>query len=145
MANEQALKDENRNSTLLFEQNGETRRVSTVNPLPVTGVMSPAPTPPQEITVIKDGLGNFSQAIATPAAGKRLVVKGGSIFLTKAGALATLRFQSGIVLLKTNKIENSGNFIPMTYRGTVNDPLVAEHSGAGGADIVLFTANYYEE
>jgi len=145
MANEDALRDGNRTPTLLFEQSNEIKRVSPVNPLPVTGVMAPAPTQPEEKTSIKDLAGNFSQTIAAPATGKRLVVKGGSIILSKGGALATLRFQGGTVLLKTNKIENSGNFIPMTFRGNINEPLIAEQSGAGGADIVLFTVNYIEE
>ncbi len=37
MADETALKDGNRNPTLLFEKDGEVRRVSNTNPLPVTG------------------------------------------------------------------------------------------------------------
>ena len=145
MANVDALRDGNRTPTLLYEENGETRRVSTVAPLPVTGVMAPAPTPPEEKTSIKDMAGNFSQIIVAPAAGKRLVVKGGAIFQSKAGAVATLRFQSGQVLLKINKIENSGSFIPMTFRGAVDDPLIAEQSGAGGGDIILFVVNTIEE
>lgn len=145
MANEDAVRDGNHVPTMLYEENGETRRVSTTTPLPVTGVMAPAPTPPEENTSIKDGLGNFSETLVAPAAGKRLVVKGAAIFQSKAGALATVRFQSGQVLLKTNRIENSGNFIPMTFRGNIDDPVLVEQSGAGGGDIVLFTVNTIEE
>ena len=39
MADESALKDGNRVPTLLFEKNGEVKRVSNTNPLPVSGMM----------------------------------------------------------------------------------------------------------
>src|SRR5690242_14244950 len=38
MADESALKDGNRIPTLLFEKDGEVRRVSNTNPLPVSGM-----------------------------------------------------------------------------------------------------------
>jgi hypothetical protein len=146
MANENALRDDNGTPTLIYEESGQTKRVSAINPLPVAAAVTiNQPVTPTEKTVTKELTGNSTQTLATPATGKKITIKGCAIILSKSGAIGTLRFNGGTLIARVNKIEHSGNFLPMTFSGAVNEPIVGEQSNAAGADTSVIIVNYIEE
>ena len=146
MSNESALRDGNGEPTMLFEQGGETRRVSDINPLPVTAnVTVNLPVTQADKTTNRELTGNASQTLMTPTTGKKLTVKGCAIMLSKTNVIATLRFQGGQLVSRVKAMEHSGNFIPMIFSGAVNEPLICEQTNAGGADTSFFIVNYIEE
>ena len=79
MANESALRDGNGEPTLLYEQNGETRRVSDINPLPVNLTNNTLGL--KTTTLEKVGPGTIT--IITPTAGKKLAGAALTSFMTK--------------------------------------------------------------
>lgn len=143
MADETALKDGNRIPTLLFDQGGETRRVSSINPLPVSDVGDVAliKTATKEVRS-SDGV----QTIVTPTPGKKLVVRGCSIIHEPAtGGVATLQFQGGTILFRTYRSDVSGHFIPMNVPGNIDEPIVGEIPSGTGGNRAFFLVNYVEE
>lgn len=146
MANENALRDDNGTPTLIYEDSGQSKRVSAVNPLPVTAYVTVnMPVTQAEKTTNRELTGNSSQTLLTPTTGKKLTVKGCTIMLSKSGVVATLRYQSGQIICRVKAAEHSGNFIPMIFSGAVNEPLLCEQANAGGGDTSFFIVNYIEE
>lgn len=143
MPNDIALRDGNGTPTLLYEENGEVRRVSTINPLPVAdagGVNAIFDTEMLEV------FGSLQQNILTPAPGKRLIVRGVVITIEPAtGIEATIRFASGKIVYKVYRGDHSGDFIPLRMKGAVDEALVVETTGFGGGQQAFFVVNFQEE
>ena len=143
MPNDIALRDGNGTPSMLYEENGEVRRVSTVKPLPTVNIGG------------SDGLfdtatleisGTLQQTLITPAPGKKLVIRGVAItpeVLSPGEAI--LRFSGGKVIHKVFRSDQSGNLIPTRIKGAVNETLVAETIGYGAGQQVFFIVNYQEE
>jgi hypothetical protein len=143
MADESALKDGNRNSTMLFEKDGEVRRVSNTNPLPVTGLQTASPD--TTLSESKEQTGNGTPTIVTPSAGKRLAVKGMCISLEAgSGIEAGIRFAGGKVLHKVYRSDESGALIPSNFVGAVNEALVIFTVSFGAGQRAFFVVNYQE-
>ncbi|MBI4395869.1 MAG: hypothetical protein HY548_02155 [Elusimicrobia bacterium] len=143
MPNEDALKDGNRVPTLLFAENNETRRVTNLKPLPVSGLL------PDDVAMKTETLelsGTAQQTFITPAAGKRLVVKGVSITPSPAsGYEAQVKFTGGKVIRKVYRADEAGVLVPMKIKGAVNETLIAETLSFPVAQKCFFTVNYLEE
>ncbi|MCG3204323.1 MAG: hypothetical protein KCHDKBKB_01038 [Elusimicrobia bacterium] len=122
---------------------------SQTGPISATIVNQSTPIPvnvmDQIVTTTRELAGNASQTLLTPSIGKRLVVKGSSLILSKSGVVGTLRFQGGLLVTRVNKIEHSGNFISMNMAGSINEPLIVEQTGAGGGDTCFFVVNTIEQ
>lgn len=143
MANESALKDGNRVPTLLFEEAGETRRVSPARPLPVSDVGGGASIK----TALKEVATNQGvQTVLTPPAGKKIVVRGVAILHEPAtGGEATLSFQGGAMIYRTYRADHSGNYVPMNVPGNVNQAITGQITSGTGSNRALFLVNYVEE
>lgn len=214
MANESALKDGNRNPTLLFEKDGEVRRVSNTNPLPVSGAMgSGGPVevtgsaggpvqvagnvgingtvpvtgtvgvsgtvpvsgnvgingtvpvsgtvgingtvpvsgtvslpPDPALTETREQTGSIASfTLVTPAAGKRLLIKGMSVFVDAAsGYDAGIRMASGKALHKVFRSDQQGVYVAANYLGAVNEAVTIFANGMGGGVRSFFLVNYQE-
>ncbi len=168
MADETALKDGNRNPTILFENDGEVRRVSNTNPLPVTGVIGTGDPVPVTGTVGISGtvpvtgtvsvtsdailsetreqtgsIANFT--LITPATGKRLLIKGMSVFVDSAsGYDAGIRMAGGKALHKVFRSDQQGVYVTANYLGAVNEALTVFINGVGGGIRSFFLVNYQE-
>lgn len=143
MANEAALKDGNRIPTLLFEEAGETRRVSPIHPLPVSDIGDGASikTALREVAT-SEGV----QTIVTPTVGKKIVVRGIVILHEPGtGGESTLKFQGGQLIYRTYRADHSGNFVPMNVPGNVDEPIVGDIQSGTGGNRALFLVNYVEE
>jgi len=142
MANESALKDGNHTPTLLFEQGGETRRVSDINPLPV----SPITLDSGLISTQMERTGNGTVVLLTPSAGKKINVKG--VVITSealSGFEADIRFAaSGKVIHKIYRADQSGDYIPLNIEGSVNESLNGVIVGNGAGQRIFFMINYLE-
>lgn len=140
MPNETALKDGNRVPTLLFESGGEVRRVSPLNPLPVTTS--------QDGTVLSESreqTGVGAPTMVTPAAGKRLIIKGMSATLESAtGGEAGIRFSGGKVLHKVYRGDQAGSFMNCNFIGAVDESLVVFTAGISAGQRAFFIVNYLE-
>jgi hypothetical protein len=103
MADESALKDGNRIPTLLFEKNGEIKRVSNTNPLPVTGMTGSGG--PTEVTGVGGGpvqvAGNVGVNGTVPVSGtvgiSGTVPVSGTVSLSADPTLTETREQTGPV------------------------------------------------
>jgi hypothetical protein len=189
MADESALKDGNRNPTLLFEKNGEVRRVSNTNPLPVTGVIGtggdpvpvtgtvgisgtvpvsgnvgingtvpvngtvgisgtvPISLPPDlTLTETREQTGPAASfTLVTPAAGKRLLIKGMLVTVEIAtGYDAGVRMAGGKTLHKVFRSDQQGVYVSTNHLGAVNEALTVFINGVGGAARSFFLVNYQE-
>ena len=143
MPNDVALRDGNGTPSMLYEENGEIRRVSTVKPLPTVNIGG------------SDGLfdtatleisGTLLQTLITPTPGKKLVIRGVAITPeVLAPGEAILRFSGGKVIHKVFRSDQSGNLIPTRIKGALNETLVAETIGYGAGQQVFFIVNYQEE
>lgn len=144
MPNEEALKDGNRVPTLLFEQAGETRRVSPVNPLPVALVGGETAIL-QTATVERVGPGEV--VLVTPTAGKKAVVRGVCISMeTATGGEADVRFGTSLkVIHKVYRGDQSGGFIEQNSKGAVNEVVKGVAVNIAGGAKVFFIVNYLEE
>lgn len=143
MANEDALKDGNRIPTLLFENNSETRRVSPINPLPVA--IAGGNLGANTFTFERTGPGTIT--LLTPAAGKRIVVKGAMITLEAAtGNEIDIRFATSNKLInKVYRGDQSGGYVEMNLKGNVDEAVSAVVVGISGGQKVFFLLNYLEE
>ena len=143
MPNDIALRDGNGTPSLLYEENGEVRRISTINPLPVAdagGINAFFDTETLEV------FGSLQQNILTPAPGKRLIIRGIVITVESAtGIEAILRFAGGKVVYKVYRGDHSGAFIPIRMKGGVDEALVVETTGFGGGQQAFFVVNFQEE
>lgn len=140
MANESALKDGNRVPTLLFESGGEVRRVSPLNPLPVASSQDGA-----LLSESREQTGVGSPTMVTPAAGKRLIVKGMCATLESAtGGEAGIRFAGGKVLHKVYRGDQAGKFIACNFIGAVDEALVVFTVGISAGQRAFFIVNYQE-
>ncbi len=190
MANESALKDGNRIPTLLFEKDGEIKRVSNTNPLPVAGMMGsggpvevtgsgggPVPVtgtvgvsgtvpvtgtvgvsgtvpvsgtvslpPDSTLTETREQTGPIaSVTLVTPAAGKRLLIKGMTVIVESAsGYDAGIRMAGGKALHKVFRSDQQGVYVAANYLGAVNEALAVFVNGVGGGIRSFFLVNYQE-
>ncbi|OGR89708.1 MAG: hypothetical protein A2992_06320 [Elusimicrobia bacterium RIFCSPLOWO2_01_FULL_59_12] len=214
MADETALKDGNRNPTLLFEKDGEIKRVSNTNPLPVTGMTgSGGPlevtgtgggpvqvagnvgingtvpvsgtvgvsgtipvsgnvgingtvpvsgtvgisgtvpvtgtvslTPDATLTETREQTGPLASfTLVTPAAGKRLLIKGMCTIVDGAsGYDAGIRMAGGKTLHKVFRSDQQGVYVAANYLGAVNEALTGFANGMGGGVRSFFLVNYQE-
>lgn len=190
MADESALKDGNRIPTLLFEKNGEIKRVSNTNPLPVTGMAgSGGPTevtgtgggpvqvagnvgingtvpvsgtvgvsgtvpvsgtvslpPDPTLTETREQTGPIASiTLVTPAAGKRLWIKGMAVFVDAAsGYDAGIRMAGGKALHKVFRSDQQGVYVPANYLGVINEAVTIFANGMGGGVRSFFLVNYQE-
>ena len=144
MANEAALKDGNRNPTLLFEQAGETRRVSTINPLPVATVGGETAIL-QTATAERVGPGEV--VLVTPTTGKKAVVRSVCITMeTATGGEADVRFGTSLkVIHKVYRGDHSGSFVQQNSKGAVNETVKGVAANIAGGAKVFFIVNYLEE
>jgi len=144
MPNEDALKDGNRVPTLLYEQAGETKRVSPVNPLPVA-VIGEETAILQTVVVEKIGPGEV--VLVTPAVGKKTVVRGVVITMeTATGGEADIRFGTSLkVIHKVYRADHSGYYIQMNAKGAINELIKGVVTGIAGGQKVFFIVNYLEE
>lgn len=190
MADENALKDGNRVPTLLFEKNGEIKRVSNTNPLPVTGAMGSGG--PTEVTGVGGGpvqvAGNVgingtvpvsgtvgvsgtvpvsgtvslpadptltetreqtgptaSFTLVTPAAGKRLLIKGMLVIVENAsGYDAGVRMAGGKTLHKVFRSDQQGVYVVSNYLGAANEALTVFGNGMAAGVRSFFLVNYQE-
>jgi hypothetical protein len=144
MANQDALKDGNRTPTMLFEQAGETRRVSSINPLPValvggeTAILQ---------TATAERIGPGEVVLVTPTTGKRAVVRGVCIAMeTATGGEADVRFGTSLkVIHKIYRGDQSGGFIEQNSKGAVNEVVKGVVANVAGGAKVFFIVNYLEE
>jgi hypothetical protein len=143
MANESALRDGNGAPTILYEENGETRRVSDVNPLPVVLAANSVGL----LTATLEKVGNGTVALVTPAAGKKVAVRGVMISPEPAsGYEADIRFAvSGKVIHKIYRSDQSGCLAPVYIDGNVNEAVNAVVAGAGAGQRIFFVVNYQEK
>lgn len=143
MANESALRDGNGEPTLLYEQNGETRRVSDVNPLPVVTSASSAGL----LTATLEKTGNGTVVLVTPSAGKKVAVRGVMITPEPAsGFEADIRFAvSGKVIHKIYRSDASSNFAAVYIDGNVNEAVNVVVAGAGAGQRFFVVVNYQEK
>ncbi len=144
MANEDALKDGNRNPSLLFEQAGETRRVSAINPLPVATVGGDTAIL-QTATAERVGPGEVT--LVTPTTGKKVVVRGVCIAMeTATGGEADIRFGTSLkVIHKIYRGDQSGGLIQQNSKGAVNETVKGVAVNIAGGAKVFFIVNYLEE
>jgi hypothetical protein len=190
MADESALKDGNRIPTLLFEKNGEIKRVSNTNPLPVTGMTGSGG--PTEVTGVGGGpvqvAGNVgvngtvpvsgtvgisgtvpvsgtvslsadptltetreqtgpvaSFTLVTPAAGKRLLIKGMLVIVENAsGYDAGVRMAGGKTLHKVFRSDQQGVYVAANYLGAVNEAVTIFGNGMAAGVRSFFLVNYQE-
>ena len=143
MADESALKDGNRIPTLLFEQNGEVRRVSNTNPLPVAGVIGTADSTLTETREQTGPVASFT--IVTPSVGKRLLIKGMLVIVENAsGYDAGMRMAGGKTLHKVFRSDQQGVYVAANYLGAVNEALTIFINGAGVGVRSFFLVNYQE-
>lgn len=143
MANESALRDGNGAPTILYEQNGETRRVSDANPLPVVTAASSAGL----FTATLERTGNGAVALVTPSAGKKVAVRGVMITPEPAsGFEADIRFAvSGKVIHKIYRSDEGGNFASVYMDGNVNEAVNVVVANAGAGQRFFFVLNYQEK
>jgi hypothetical protein len=143
MANESALRDGNGEPTLLYEQNGETRRVSDINPLPVNVTNNSFGL--QTATVEKTGPGTIT--LITPAAGKKVAVRGAMITLESAtGAEVDIRFATTNKLIhKVYRGDQTGGYVELNLEGNVNELVNAVVVGISAGQKVFFLLNYQEK
>ncbi len=143
MANESAIRDGNGIPTVLYEQNGETRRVSDLNPLPVVLSANSAGL----LTATVEKVGNGTIAIVTPAAGKKVAVRGVMITPEPAsGYEADIRFAvSGKVIHKIYRSDESGTLAPVYIDGNVNEAVNVVVAGAGAGQRFFIVVNYMEK
>ena len=140
MANESALKDGNRVPTLIFESGGEVRRVSPLNPLPVTTSQDGT-----SLSESREQVGVGVSTIVTPAAGKRLFIKGMSATLeTATGGEAGIRFAGGKVIHKVYRGDQTGSFIACNFLGAVDEALTVFTVGISSGQRAFFVVNYQE-
>lgn len=214
MADESALKDGNRIPTLLFEKDGEVKRVSNTNPLPVTGatgsggpvevtgtgggpvqvsgnvgvngtvpvsgtvgvsgtvpvsgnvgingtvpvsgtvgisgtvpVTGTVSLPPDPtLTETREQTGATAGfTLVTPAAGKRLLIKGMLVIVENAsGYDAGIRMAGGKALHKVFRSDQQGGYVMANYLGAVNEALAVFINGVGGGARSFFLVNYQE-
>ena len=156
MADETALKDGNRNPTLLFEKDGEVRRVSNTNPLPVAGVIGtgdPVPVtgtvslpPDPTLTETREQTGPIaSLTVVTPAAGKRLLIKGMLVIVENAsGYDAGFRMAGGKTLHKIFRSDQQAVYVVANYLGAANEALTIFGNGMGSGVRCFYLVNYQE-
>ncbi|MBI2069461.1 MAG: hypothetical protein HYT79_02585 [Elusimicrobia bacterium] len=134
MPNEQALRDDNRTPTILYEENGEVRRVSVLKPLPAGEHF---------LTVAREKMGGGKEDLVVPAVGKRLIVKGVAIAQqpdTTQGAQVLL---GGRVIHKVWVNDQSG-YVPMRQEGVVGEKIEIQNVAFQGSERAFFIVNYLE-
>lgn len=141
--NDTALRDGNGAPTMLYEDNGEVRRVSTLTPLPIVdaggtgGVFQ---------TVTLETYGTGIQTLLTPQPGKRIIVRGAAMATEPAtGGESTIRFNGGTLVHKIYRGDQSGALIPLNLKGSIDEILVVETSGFSAGQQAFFALNYQEE
>ncbi len=143
MANESAIRDGNGIPTILYEQNGETRRASDVNPLPVVLAANSVGL----LTATLEKVGNGTVTLVTPSAGKKVAVRGVMITPEPAsGYEADIRFAvSGKLIHKIYRSDESGSLAPVYIDGNVNEAVNVVVAGAGAGQRFFFVINYQEK
>lgn len=138
MANETALRDGNGEPTLLFDDNGEVRRVSSLRPLPVTGEQG-------FLTVNLETSGNVNVVLLQPAPGKRITVKGAAVLNEPTTQGETrIFFTSGKLVHRVYGSDQSG-YLPLNHSGQTDEALRVETVNIGAGNRAFFTVNYVEE
>ena len=136
MANESALRDGNGTPSLLYEQNGETKRVSPINPLPVDQPFK---------TVNMETTGNVNLVLVQPTLGKRITVKGAAVLNEPAQqGESRIFFANGKLVHRVYGSDQSG-YVPVSHSGQVDEALKVETTGIGAGNRAFFTVNYIEE
>ncbi len=141
MANEDALRDSNRTPTLLIEQGGEVKRVSSTTPMPVAVVSGLAAT---TRTVTVEVTGTVVQTIATPATGKKFIVTASMIRNPPKAVQTILRFAGGKLVNKTYVAEHSGQSFEGYDDGAVNEAIIVETVNFAAGDKALVKVNLQE-
>jgi hypothetical protein len=143
MANQDALRDGNRTPTLLFEQTNEIRRVSEVNPLPV----SMAGTNFGLVTATFEKLGPGTVTLVTPSAGKKVAVRGVMIAMeTATGGEADIRFATTNKLIhKVYRGDQTGGYVELNLEGNVNELVNAVVTNISAGQKVFLLVNYQEK
>jgi hypothetical protein len=143
MANESALRDGNGSPTILYEQNGETRRVSDINPLPVNLTNNTLGL--KTVTIEKVGPGTIT--IITPAAGKKIAAMGAMITMESAtGAEVDIRFATSNKLIhKVYRGDQTGGYVQLNLEGAINELVNGVVSGISSGQKVFFLVNYQEK
>ncbi|MBI4369142.1 MAG: hypothetical protein HY547_02815 [Elusimicrobia bacterium] len=135
MPNEQALRDENRVPSLLFEKGGEIKRVSDTQPLPVEQPLR---------TANRETVGNVDQVLIQPATGKRLVIKGVMIVSEKDTGESRIYLSAGSLAHRVYGKDQSG-YVPLNIPGAVEEALKIQTTGFGTGDQAYFLVNYVEQ
>lgn len=143
MANESALRDGNGIPTLLCELTGEIKRVSEINPLPVNVTNNSFGL--QTATIEKTGPGTIT--IVTPAAGKRIAVRGVMITMEPAtGAEVDIRFAvSNKLIHKVYRGDQAGDYVELNLEGAVNEAVASVLTGIGSGQKAFYLVNYQEK
>ena len=136
MANENALRDGNGIPSMLYEVNGEVRRVSASKPLPVDQPFK---------TVNMETTGNVNLVFVQPAPGKRITVKGAAVLNEPAQTGETrIYFANGVLVHRVYGSDQSG-YIPLNITGQVDEALRIETTSIGSGNHAFFVVNYIEE
>lgn len=135
MPDDIALRDGNGTPSMLYEENGEVRRVSALKPMPVDRIFK---TVNMEVTT------NINLVLVQPAAGKRITVKGAAVFKSNAQGEARIFFANGKLVHKVYGTDQSG-LILVNHDGQVNEALKIETTNIGNNNKMFFTVNYIEE
>lgn len=143
MANESALRDGNGSPTILYEQNGETRRVSDINPLPVNVTNNSFGL----LTATLEKVGPGTVALVTPSAGKKAAVRGVMITMeTATGGEADIRFATTNKLIhKVYRGDQTGGYVELNLEGNVNEVVNGVITGISAGQKVFFLINYQEK
>ncbi len=123
MADESALRDGNRNPTLLFEHNGEVRRVSNTNPLPVTATTGPGG--PTEVT----GVGGEPVQVAGNIGINGTIPVSGTVSLPPDTTLTETREQTGSIANFTLLTPVTGKRLQLKGFAIVVDALSGYEAG----------------
>lgn len=114
-------------------------------PIPVT-VTSPIPSSTMTLSVGVERIGPGTITLITPAAGKRIAIRGAAIMMeTSTGGEADVRFAGGQVVFKVYRGDQSGAVIPVFRDGNVNEIVQAVATGIAGGAKVFFVVNYEEK
>ncbi len=138
MANESALRDGNGAPSLLFDDNGEVRRVSSIRPLPVTSEQG-------FLTANLETTGNVNVVFIQPAPGKRITVKGAAVLNEPTTQGETRIFFTGGKLVHRVYGSDQSGYIPLNHSGQTDEALRVEAFNIGAGNRAFFTVNYVEE
>lgn len=112
--------------------------------VPVSGTVSLPPDP--TLTETREQTGPIASfTLVTPAAGRRLLIKGMCTIVDSAsGYDAGIRMAGGKTLHKVFRSDQQGVYVVANYLGAVNEAVTVFANGMGGANRSFFLVNYQE-